>query len=142
MSFAVLVHATLDIEPDRCLGTSSLAHGPTSASGQLRAVLPRKEKDDCGSHTDLHRPQASYEQSSPGKEEDDCRSQAERGRHEVHRATYTEGWRRYVDGNVVSETNRTFIQNLLMATAARTSKEAEDDTDSSSNDELEYDRAT
>ena len=55
--------------------------------------------------------------------------------------SYVEGWQQYLDGNVVSETNRTYIQNLLMATAARVVEEDNDDA-SSSDDDLAYDRST
>ena len=56
------------------------------------------------------------------------------------RQTYKEGWRNYIDGNVVSEANRTFIQNLLMATAARV---IEDPHEGSSDDEsdMDYERS-
>lgn len=146
--------------PDGCLRTSSLLTDLRRPLASYKQSSPGKEENDCRPQaeqgglnptdaseqvpllTELHRPQASCKQSSLGKGENDCRSQAERGRRDIHRATYTEGWRRYVDGHVVSEGNRTFIQNLLMATAARTSKEAEDDTDSSPNDELVYVRSS
>lgn len=57
------------------------------------------------------------------------------------RKTYAEGWRQYLKGNVVSDTNRKYIQNLLSATAAR-AVEQDEDSDLSSNDDLEYDRKT
>ena len=55
--------------------------------------------------------------------------------------SYVEGWQQYLNGNVVSETNRTYIQNLLMATAARVVEEHNGDV-SSIDDDLEYDRST
>ena len=54
---------------------------------------------------------------------------------------YVEGWRQYLSGNVVSEMSRTYIQNLLMATAARVVEEEQGDA-SSSDDGVAYDRST
>jgi hypothetical protein len=57
------------------------------------------------------------------------------------RSTYAEGWRQYLKGNVVSKTNRKYIENLLVTTAAR-AVEKDEESDLSSNDDLNYDRKT
>jgi hypothetical protein len=56
---------------------------------------------------------------------------------QLGRRSYATAWREYIDGNVVSETSRRFITNLLMATAARV---VEDDEDDLSEDSDDFDR--
>ena len=85
-------------------------------------------------------------QSQTGKEDKQCDTpQDNRPRANNDRGSkgpsYVGGWQQYLDGNVVSETNRTYIQNLLMATAARVVEEENDDA-SSSDDDLPYNRST
>ena len=54
------------------------------------------------------------------------------------RKTYTSGWRQFIAGNVTSDMQRQYIQNLLMATTARVSAELEDT--SSDDSDFEYNR--
>ena len=52
---------------------------------------------------------------------------------------YSQTWRSYLDGHVVSEISRCFIQNFLMATAARVVEEPGDSSEDS--DDFSYDQA-
>ena len=53
---------------------------------------------------------------------------------QLGRRSYATAWREYIDGNVVSETGRRFITNLLMALAARVVEDDEDDVSENSDD--------
>ncbi len=53
------------------------------------------------------------------------------------RRSYAETWQHYVDGNVVSESSRRFIINLLAATAARVVVRAEDSSSESEGSDID-----
>ena len=54
------------------------------------------------------------------------------------RKTYSEGWRDYITGNVVTNMQKTYIQNLLMAATVR--MQAEVDETSSDDSDFDYNR--
>ena len=50
------------------------------------------------------------------------------------RNSYVAAWNHYIDGHVVSESNRRYVTNLLAATAARVVVEDSDDSTAGSDD--------
>ena len=48
-----------------------------------------------------------------------------------HRLSYAASWEAYIDGNVVSDTSRRYILNLLAATAATKTEDSGDSSEDS-----------
>ena len=111
--------------------SDATAETPLLSKLQLHWQIPSKDQPASRSAQDASAA-AATDTNTPKRRRLASKQQATTQTMPVEVKSYAAAWQNYISGNVVSEPNRRYIVNLLLATAARVS---ENPDDSSSEDE-------